>query len=509
MISQDSMDVSASPRSAVKSGRRDLILLAGIVLVALGLRAYGLSSQSVWIDEAYSLRLAQLSPQGIFEETARENHPPLYFLLLSFWTKLGPPGEGWARLLSVLLGTALVGIFYRLSQRLGMGSTGLIGSLFLAFSPWAVWHSQDARMYPLALLCACVSLTLFLEYLEEGGSAFKPILASIALAASLYSHLYAISAFPVLGLYLWRVRRDVPVRRVWTAFFAILTTFLAWAPWVLVVLSVRHTAGFYKPLSLFTFPYTLFAFSLGYSLGPSITEMRAYVAHPSMPHEYWPLLLAVGLLFGSLTILGLWNSRRVLGRRGEFLLLLFWVPLAVPLLVTLLNGKIDFNARYAFLTFPAYLLLLSLGVKVCQPRMLRWATASGVLALMSMSLVSHFTDEKYAKEDAREAYRLVESKRETNDCILVIGVTSAYQYYEGATVRSRWLDFRYKDRLPRAIDEVRGWSRSCPRIWFVAGRTWEEDPFHTARPTLERFFAPSGEWEVHGIQILRLEPRAQ
>jgi hypothetical protein len=364
-------------------------------------------------------------------------------------------------------------------------------------------------MYPLALLCACVSFTLFLEYLEEGGSVFKPILVSIALAASLYSHLYAISAFPVLGIYLWRVRKDVPTRRVRTAFIAILGTFLAWAPWVLIVLSVRHTAGFYKPLSLFTFPYTLFAFSLGYSLGPSIQEMRDYVAHPAIPHQYWVLVLAVGLLFGSLAILGLWNSRRVLGRRGEFLLFLFWVPLSVPLLVTLLNGKIDFNARYAFLTFPAYLLLLSLGVKACRPRMLRWGAVGAVLAFMSVSLVSHFTDEKYAKEDAREAYRLVESKRGPDDCILVIGVTPAYQYYEGAAVRSRWLDFRLQDRLPKATDEVRIWSRTCPRIWFVAGRTWEEDPFHAARPTLEKFFAPSGEWEVHGIQILRMEPRGR
>ncbi|HEV8337625.1 MAG TPA: glycosyltransferase family 39 protein [Candidatus Polarisedimenticolia bacterium] len=441
------------------------------------------------------------------EETARENHPPLYFLLLSLWTKLGPPGEGWARFLSVVLGTLLVGAVYRLSQKLGMKETGLLACLFLAFSPWAVWHSQDARMYPLALLCAVVSLTLFLEYIEEGGSAGKPILGALALTASLYSHLYAISAFPVLGLYLLRRRKEIPRRRWWTAALAVFGVCVVWLPWVMVVLSIHHHAGFYKPLSLFTVPYTLFVFSVGYSLGPSLQELRAYVSHPALPHQYWVVVLAAAVLFGGLLAAGAWRCRAALRRRGEFLLLLFWIPLAVPVCVTLLNGEIDFNARYAFLSFPALLLLLSLGVSRCRSRFLRWGAACAVLAFMTASLVSHFTDQRYAKEDARQAHRLVESMRSAEDCILVIGVTPAYQYYEGGAVRSRWLDFRYPDRVPESAEEIRRWSATCPRLWFVAGRTWEEDPQGMARPTLEKFFVSREEWDVHGVHILEMEPR--
>jgi 4-amino-4-deoxy-L-arabinose transferase-like glycosyltransferase len=487
--------------------RRKTVLLGAILAVAFALRVHALSSQSVWIDEAYSLRLAQLGPRGILEETARENHPPLYFLLLSLWTRLGPPGEGWPRMLSVVLGTLLVAAMYRLSQHLGMNEGGLLACLFLAFSPWAVWHSQDARMYPLALLCAVVSLTLFLEYIEEGGSARKPIVAALALAASLYSHLYAISAFPVLGLYLLRRWRDIPRRRWWTAALAVGGVGLVWLPWVLVVLSIRHHAGFYKPLTLLTVPYTLFAFSVGYSLGPPLQELRSYVSHPAIPRHYWTMLLAAASLFGGLLALGLWNCRAALRRRGEFLILLFWVPLAVPLVVTLLNGQIDFNARYAFLAFPAFLLLLSLGVIRCPARSLRWGAACAVLAFMSASLFAHYTDQRYAKEDARQAHRLVESMRGAKDCILVLGVTTAYQYYEGGDVRSRWLDFRYPDRVPASSEEIRRWSATCPRLWFVTGRMWEEDPQGMARPTLEKFFTSCGEWEVHGVHILEMEPK--
>lgn len=95
----------------------------------------------------------------------KDNHPPLYFVLVHLWVKLFPPlGEHvdvWVmRSLSALLGILSIPAIYFLgkisfrSQRVGQISAAL-----MAVSPYGIFLAQEARHYTLAILFVIASLT--------------------------------------------------------------------------------------------------------------------------------------------------------------------------------------------------------------------------------------------------------------------------------------------------------------------------------------------------------------
>lgn len=130
-------------------------LLLAILLLAFGLRFYGLEAQSLWNDEGSSVALAGRDLATIARDAARDIHPPLYYWLLAAWTRLAGTSEVAVRSLSALLGVLLVALTYPLGRLLAGRWAGLAAALLAAINPFQVYYSQEARMYALlALLCA-------------------------------------------------------------------------------------------------------------------------------------------------------------------------------------------------------------------------------------------------------------------------------------------------------------------------------------------------------------------
>ena len=80
------------------------VWLAAVLLLALGLRAYHLNTQSLWYDEAVT---AQVASQGISELTrwtADDIQPPLYYYAVAGWTRLAGRSEWALRFPSVFFG---------------------------------------------------------------------------------------------------------------------------------------------------------------------------------------------------------------------------------------------------------------------------------------------------------------------------------------------------------------------------------------------------------------------
>ena len=490
--------------SQTYTARRSWVAIGALLLVALVLRIYGLGVQSIWIDEAYSLRISAVNLAEIIRDTARDNHPPLYYLLLAGWMRVGPTTETWARLLSALLGVLLVGILYLVSRNLAPPPVPNLAAGLLALSPFAIWHSQDARMYLLLLVLAYLAVYEFLRFLEDGSRLRLPLFILFMIGA-LYTHTYAVFVGVALGVELWLGRRDTPPERFRGMALTLLASSALYLPWVWVILNqARLEAGFYKPITGLTIPYTLLVFSFGYTLGPSLLQLHRT---PGV----WPLLLGhvpvvlLGLLcFGGSALMGAASAPRALGRHARLVFLLVGFPLLLPIVVTLLT-RIDFNARYAILALPPYLILLATGLATARPRFVAGVLGAAMLALMSMSLYNHFCDTAYAKEDSRSAYQLIRDEWKPGDCVLVLGVGAAFEYYERSPVHSEAVHFDTRARVSRSEELLRQSSRTCRRLWFVSGREWEEDPRAQAIPTLEKFFRPVGWREVQGIRIVELD----
>lgn len=143
---------------------RTILLVLALTFLALGLRLYHLSSQSLWIDEVYSVVTAKISMDQIYYYSTKfSNSLPTYFLLLKIALASNTDTEYNARLLSALAGglsvPVFIGVVYCWRRHIG---TALLAGLLLAVNPLHIWYSQEARAYTLMLFFGLLAI-LFLE----------------------------------------------------------------------------------------------------------------------------------------------------------------------------------------------------------------------------------------------------------------------------------------------------------------------------------------------------------
>ena len=175
------------------------IALLGIVLIGAFLRVYHLGTQSIWLDEAFSVALAKMTLPQMVQATAADVHPPFYYFLLHYWIIVFGTSESAVRLLSALFGILAIPMIYVVGRRLFNKEVGLVGALILALSSFNVYYSQETRMYSLMALLALLSMVLLLTFLA----------AEYAGRVSWICALYNASG---LHAQLWLVCRDCPER---------------------------------------------------------------------------------------------------------------------------------------------------------------------------------------------------------------------------------------------------------------------------------------------------------
>jgi len=152
---------------------RHSLLLTGLGLFALALlaRLYRLDAQSLWLDEGSSWQMARQPWSALLLDLARPNAAyPLYHLLLKAWVALFGDGEAALRMPSALAGAAAVPMIYLAAVELermrgtggqgdrasGFSWPGLGAALIALAAPFAIWYSQEAKVYSLLLLCAAL-----------------------------------------------------------------------------------------------------------------------------------------------------------------------------------------------------------------------------------------------------------------------------------------------------------------------------------------------------------------
>jgi 4-amino-4-deoxy-L-arabinose transferase-like glycosyltransferase len=234
-----------------------------LALAALAIRLYNLSYHSLWFDEAMSVHWARSSLPRILEVSmnlVEDRLPPLYYLSLHYWRLLVGDGEVAVRLPSVLLGTLLIPLVYRLASDLFRDRrVALLAAALTTLNPFLVWYSQEARMYAQAVLLVTLGTWLFVKgtsayYGRRRESVFHSTLTwsgyGLCTVAGLYTHLYTGFMLPAHALYLlltWRRSR-----RAWLPFaLTMLAVSLLFAPLAIANWSASSEAGPGDPLAGF------------------------------------------------------------------------------------------------------------------------------------------------------------------------------------------------------------------------------------------------------------------
>ena len=142
-------------------------LLVIILLLAAALRLYGLTAESLWLDEGYTARRAGEPLPELVSEFRHETQSGLYYVGLNLWCVIFGRSEFALRLPSVIFGVAATWAMFLLARRLFAVTAGLYAALLMAVNPFALYYSQDARPYMLLLAASTFSLYFLLRLLRR------------------------------------------------------------------------------------------------------------------------------------------------------------------------------------------------------------------------------------------------------------------------------------------------------------------------------------------------------
>lgn len=176
--------------------------LAIITGIGALLRLFVLRTQGAgWMDELFSLHFAGLPFMESMRYLAFDVHPPLYAAVLAAWTWIFGAGLLQARLLSVLIGVATIPAMAWMLREAGASVRAQrIAAALIAVSPVLLFHSAEARMYPLLILLVTASTGSFLRLSRSGRG--KDMRAwMIASSGMLLTHITAIIPFAVMACY--------------------------------------------------------------------------------------------------------------------------------------------------------------------------------------------------------------------------------------------------------------------------------------------------------------------
>jgi mannosyltransferase len=195
-------------REAVRARSRTFWVVAGLTLLAAGLRFATLGVQAYHHDEIVT---ASRVLRGDFFHAMEavgfsESAPPLYYVLAWFWTQLTGTGEFGLRSLSALAGVATVPFAYLLGAELRGRRCGIAAAALVAVNPMLLWYAQEARSYALLVLLTTLAALYFVR--ASSGQRRDLTLWGVFSALALATHYFAI--FPIAfeaAWLLWRRRR--------------------------------------------------------------------------------------------------------------------------------------------------------------------------------------------------------------------------------------------------------------------------------------------------------------
>ena len=357
--------------------------LGAILAVAALLRVDHLG-RSLWFDEAFCWRVVQFPWRESMTRVMRDNHPPLYFVLLKLWSGLFGTTPLAMRGLSVVLGLATVAALYGLLRET-LGSlpradeSALLACALVALSPFQAFWGSQLKMYSLATLLAVASSWAMLRMLRPQPPRGSGLLWGLFSLAFCYTHYYGLFGVAaeiafvaiVLGVRFWR--GDKPT--ISSAALGVAIIVFGFAPWLPVFLHQRAQVD--SAWWLQTRPGAIY--------GLHLWARIAIELPPWLGSRHGRLELAGGALLGAIVV---GYALRRARPSERYLALAAVAPLALGLFASLFGSTV---------VMTRYLLMMQifiLAVLACAALLPRSKATAGALAALSLCVMGALTIEQ-------------------------------------------------------------------------------------------------------------------
>lgn len=403
--------------------RAHWIALVCTLLAAFVLRLYHLGEQSLWYDETVSAVLAGKNTADLIAHTARDIHPPLYYLLLHFWQLVTGNHDFSLAFFSLFWGMVLIASTGTLARWVGGRQVALVTVALMTLAPFHIWYSQEVRMYTLGATFGVWSLMALWQLLTA--SRMKKrwmgfwLLSAVAGLYTLYYFAFLLG-WEAIVVVLWLARLPQTERnrkfRRWLLLAVALI--IAYAPWI----PTAWRQATEPPVP---------PWRQGTPLSTMVLESAsAYVLGQSTDYRQLALPLA-GLAIAF--VIGLWLRHRLTMRQAGWLPIgllagAFLFPFLLLVLSTFTASPL-YHVRYTFTYVPAFYILLALAfagwTRFAQQRGgIVGSSLAGIILFIPLvffsaeSLNRLWMDNRYASDDLRSGVAQIERLWRDTDVVL-------------------------------------------------------------------------------------------
>ncbi|MCX7942120.1 MAG: lysylphosphatidylglycerol synthase domain-containing protein [Dictyoglomaceae bacterium] len=432
-------------KDLLKNNKINIIIIT--ILGAL-LRIYKISERSIWLDEAIT---AQVSQRGIIEIILNRSqtgiHPPLYFILMHLWIRFFGDSEFALRFFSFIFGVLSIPLLYKFVNKIYDRNTALISSLLFSLSPFAIYFSQEARMYPLFTFLALLSLNFLYDLVSKEFSRKNLIKILIVNSVLLYTHFFSTLLILVENLFiLITQRKNHKNLKNWFLYQFI--NLIIFSPWIYIILT-RRTPEVYQgaeKLSMDTILISFHQIFLGF--------MRNFLERRNLSS------LAL-ITFIILFLLGILPHKN---KKGFLLnILYFFIPFLFLIFVSLF-GKSFYSSRYLSPFVPGIFIFISRGIKKLKFYPLIIIIIFALVGLYSILDVSYYLHMKTLDCPWKDVVAFIHENSDPSHKVLI---TEAYyyrpfEYYNRGKLQYIPVnpDFFIPEKLIKELS-------SSKRFWFV------------------------------------------
>lgn len=447
-----------------------------ILLFALVLRLFSLN-QSLWLDEATTALVSKMSLPEMFSGFLKADfHPPLYYVVMKFWTDVFGYSEIALRLPSVIFGLGTIYLIYRIGIEVASRKVGLLASLFLATSGLHVYYSQEARMYSMAAFFVTATFLSFVKILKKGGVG-DFLMFSLLLPLSVFTDYMPFLMIPVFfGLGMVFETKRLWWKKFLMSHIILVLSMVWWLPNFLRQLSggvsVEGSSPLWWEILGKTSIKNLLLVPVKFTIGRIGIESDAlyFVVAGTLAFVYFLLMF---------------KSEVIKSKYFKTV----WMWLVLPVAVSALIGlRLPVLSYFRLLfTLPAFYLILGSGVLRTEGAWKTFSIAFVLLINIGSSII-YLTNTKYQREDWRGLVSQVEGQKSEN-AITVFPANSnmeAYKYYApGAKVAG-----------PSGV------TAEYKEIWLMRYLMDIFDPGDQTRMKIEKFgYTKDTEYSFNGVSI--------
>ncbi len=175
----------------VKIYKRDFFIPFLIILLNLIIKGMFITQDAIAGDEPFSIHRSQLSISNIIHELSQGNNPPLYELILHFWTDIFGISPMAVRFPSLIFSSLTIIFIYKIGQRYLNKTIAIMASILFVFSNYQILYAHQSRVYALLAMLATISMYYYLKFTEDKVLKNKDlVIFVIAATLVIYAHYF-------------------------------------------------------------------------------------------------------------------------------------------------------------------------------------------------------------------------------------------------------------------------------------------------------------------------------